>query len=133
MKKFIGLLLFVFLSFSCLTENTVIVDTWKYIKIYEVNLIPMSVSHDTINDKYIWETMFFEKYTRQVLPAICYMTNANSDIESIIKSGNYKIKAKLILNIYNGQMNIYPVWKYSNRKVTLQIEEMKILDYKGSL
>jgi hypothetical protein len=134
MKKFIvPFILFFVLSTGCLYNNQTLIDTRKDLQIYNVDLKITSVTYLTDRNIYLFETIFYEKVYGKDMIGICTTGEANNELISIIESGNYKLSAKVYVDINKNIILLYPVWKYDIfNKILLKIHSMSSDNYNNN-
>lgn len=135
MKKIILLFSVLFLMFGCLSNNQVVIDTSKSIKIFKVDLNIKSIFYDEEKDMYVWDAFFLDKYNENKEINVCCVANEIQDyiIKKIIENGNYNIKALIILDLKKSDDDpdkylIYPIWIYKNKSLKLDIIKILLND-----
>lgn len=124
MKKLL-LVFLLGLLYSCVGDGTVLVDTFKFNKFYDVDLNITNVYYNDDYSMFFWKVSFIEKYTNQKMFCVLYL-GCKDALKDIIFNGNYKIKAKVIYNLNTKKFDMFPIWIYKNKQIKLNIESIEI-------
>jgi hypothetical protein len=117
----ITLIVLLFSLSGCLSDNTVLLDTTKEMKSYNINLDIIAVGYYEEGNVFMWMVQFYDSVSKKDITANCSLYDPPEWLSKIILSGNYKLQGKVFIDINKDIIILYPKMLYSNKQFILDI------------